>query len=222
MIMAGAALLALILGPNLWVRSVLARYAVDRPDYPGTGGEMARHLLDREGLPHVRVEEAPADHYDPNAKAVRLTRDKLDGRSLTAVVVAAHEVGHALQDRDDSAALKRRGALVRLAMVTDRASMLAATIISLVGGFAVSPRFVLLGVAIVVGTGLVRVAADLVTLPLEFDASFSRALPLLAEGYLPYEDERPARRILLAAALTYVARALMSVFNVFRVVRMIR
>ena len=93
--------LALLYGPQWWVRHVIASHAKDRPDFPGTGGELARHLLDQAGLEHIPVETLPADggdHYDPIAKVVRLGPSNHDGRSVSAVAIAAHEVGHALQD----------------------------------------------------------------------------------------------------------------------------
>jgi Zn-dependent membrane protease YugP len=106
--------LAVVFGPSLWAKAVLAHHADDRPDYPGTGGELARHLLDRAGLEEVAVERTDrGDHYDPEAKAVRLTPGNLDGRSLTAVTAATHEVGHALQDRDGYGPLATRTRLVK-------------------------------------------------------------------------------------------------------------
>ena len=91
--------LLLIFGPQLWVKWVLQRYN-RRPEenFPGTGGELARHLLDRYELQEVKVEITElGDHYDPSARTVRLTRDKFEGKTLTAITVAAHECGHAFQ-----------------------------------------------------------------------------------------------------------------------------
>ena len=93
------ALLALTIGPGLWVQAVIRRYREPANRYPRTGGQTARRLLDTLGLRHVITEVTEhGDHYDPLAKAVRLTADNFNGRSLTAVTIAAHEVGHALQD----------------------------------------------------------------------------------------------------------------------------
>src|SRR4051794_11799488 len=87
---AGVLFLAILLGPQAWVHRVLARHGVDRPDLPGTGGELARHLLDEAGLDTVKVEVTDAgDHYDPENRVVRLTRPHYDGRSVSAVAVAA-------------------------------------------------------------------------------------------------------------------------------------
>jgi Zn-dependent membrane protease YugP len=115
------AIAAIIFGPGLWVRRVLERYSVPADRYSGTGAQLARHLLDKHGLTDVVVESTPdGDHYDPEAKAVRLTPDKFDGRSLTAITVAAHEVGHALQDHEGYAPLKIRSQLVRDASTRTR------------------------------------------------------------------------------------------------------
>ena len=94
-----ALLCIVVFGPSIWVSRVIDRYSVPADRYSGTGADLARHLLDRHGLHAVTVEPTEhGDHYDPEAKAVRLTEDKFGGRSLTAITVAAHEVGHAVQD----------------------------------------------------------------------------------------------------------------------------
>lgn len=215
-------LLGLVFGPTLWIKSVMARHADDRDDYPGTGGELARHLLDEAGLPEVAVESGPGDFYDPDAKEVHLSKSNFEGQSLTAVAVAAHEVGHAIQDRDGYAPLMARQRIVKVAATVDRAASAAALGLSVLGGAAISPRIFLIGAVVVVASGLIRVVANLVTLPVEFDASFNRALPTLGAGYIPASDEAGARQILRAAALTYVAGALVSVLNVLRFLRWFR
>lgn len=218
------AALLLALAPQLWVRSVLRRHAVDRPDFPGTGGEFARHVLDRLGLHEVRVEQTDiGDHYDAKDGVVRLIPDHFNGRSLTAVVVAAHEVGHAMQDASAYPALATRTRLAEIAIKLQKAGavvMLAAPLL-----FAVvrSPVALLLqaGLAVVV-LGL-SVLLHLVTLPVELDASFRRALPVLETGrYLESRDLPAARSILRAAALTYVASAAMSLLNVAAWIRILR
>ncbi|MFP4561302.1 MAG: zinc metallopeptidase [Thiohalorhabdus sp.] len=223
-ILAALLLLALLFGPQLWVRSVMARYGRDRPDYPGTGGELAAHLLDRLGLADVRVEMADqGDHYDPERKVVALLPDHYHGRSLTAVAVAAHEVGHALQDQAGYRPLHLRGRLVRLAQGLQRTGsvvVMAAPLFVLVSR---SPSGLLLPLL----AGLISVGAaavvHLITLPVELDASFRRALPVLEQGgYLPAEDRKPARRILSAAALTYVAASLSGMLNLWYWLRMLR
>lgn len=218
------ALLAVILLPQLWVRHTLTRHGNDRPDLQGTGGELARHLLDRFGLKNVRVEiTGLGDHYDPDSRTVRLLRQHHDGRSLSAVAVAAHEVGHAIQHSRGDRMLELRQRLVKIAMRTDRLAVLFFIAAPVLAALARHPA-VLIAVG-TVGMGLmaVRVVVDAVTLPVEFDASFKKALPILKNGsYLAPEDMPAIRSVLRAAALSYLAGALMSLVNLARWIRVLR
>jgi len=215
---------ALAFLPQMWVQGVLTRHSKDRPDLSGTGGQLARHLLDEMGLTHVTVEETKlGDHYDPEAKVVRLTRPHFAGRSLSAVVVAAHEVGHAMQDATGYAPLQARTRLAKQAHKIEKAGavmMLAAPLMMLL---AKSPHVMIMqvfaGVVILASTVLMHA----LTLPVEFDASFRRALPVLKAGqYVPSKDMAAARQILRAAAFTYVASAAMSLLDVMRWLRTLR
>lgn len=209
--------LALVFGPMLWVRWVMAHYHTEIPGMPGTGGELAKHLVERFGL-DVQVEQTEhGDHYDPEARAVRLSEATYTNKSLTAVAVAAHEVGHALQHQHQDRRLALRTALVPIANRIARVSaafMWAAPVIGLLTRHPVPfSMLVLVGMAGLVG----RMLVHLVTLPTEFDASFNRALPVLTEGQYIAPGEEPAvRRILRAAALTYVAAALADILNLAR------
>ena len=163
------------------------------------------------------------DHYDAEAKAVRLSRNLHDGRSVTAVSVAAHEVGHALQDASGYRPLKWCQRLIMTANVTDRIGTVIVMALSTLGAAVLSPRFFLFGVLAIVLIGLIRVAAHLVTLPVEFDASFARALPIMVQGkYLPDEDVPAVRSVLKAAAYTYVAASHIQVLNILRILRVLR
>src|SRR5262247_3498516 len=116
-----AIMLAVLLGPQWWVRHVLERHGVERADLPGTGGELARHLLDLAGLRGVKVElTGDGDHYDPEERAVRLLPQHHDGRSVAAVAVAAHEVSHAVQHANGEPAFALRFDLVRKVIWIDR------------------------------------------------------------------------------------------------------
>lgn len=211
-------LLALIFGPGWWVRNVMARYSSPEDRYQGTGGELARYLLDQLGLQHVGVEEtSDGDHYDPAEKKVCLVPANLNGRSLTAITVAAHEVGHALQDANDFAPLRLRTQLIKLARPLER---LGAGILMAAPLLGVLTRVPLISVAMVVG-GLLSLGTTtlvhLLTLPTELDASFSRALPMLEKGEILKPVDVPhARRLLKAAAFTYLAASLASLLNIAR------
>jgi Zn-dependent membrane protease YugP len=220
--------LAVVLGlafiPQMWVRRVIAAHSADRPDIPGTGGEFARHLLDGMQLGHVKVEEtALGDHYDPDAKAVRLAPERFRGRSLAALVIAAHETGHAMQDATQYAPLEARTRLAKRAMWMEKVGavvMLAAPIMMVL---AKGPHVLLIEFAAGVAILGMSLMLHAYTLPVEFDASFRRALPLLKAGrYIPDRDLPAARQILRAAAFTYVAAAGMSLLDVMRWLRVLR
>ncbi|SCY52852.1 zinc metallopeptidase [Desulfoluna spongiiphila] len=225
MILLVAALLILVIlfGPQAWARYTLARYNRDAY-FSGTGSEFARLLIEELGLKGVTVAVSPlGDHYDPEQKSVGLRPAFAEGRTLSAVVVAAHEVAHALQHARGYPPLLARGRLIRLANAVDRCGTLIFIVFPLVGIVLKAP---FMGRVILVGAGillLMPVLVHLVTLPVEFDASFNRALPLLKSGpYIPEEDLPAARRILVACALTYVAAALAGFFNVWRWARVLR
>lgn len=211
-------LAALIIGPGLWVKRVLQKYSRPADRYQGTGGELARHLLDQLGLEDVATEVTDiGDHYDPEARAVRLTEDKFNGRSLTAITVAAHEVGHAHQHATGYRPLIWRTRLVKWAAPGEK---IGAGLLMLMPVVTLLTRAPGVGLLMVLGGFLVlglSTLIHLITLPTEFDASFGRAMPMLQQGgYLQDGDEGHARRILKAAAMTYVSVSLMSLLNVAR------
>ena len=211
-------LLALVFGPQLWVRRVLARHGADRPDLPGTGAELARHLLDEADLHGVKVEPTDlGDHYDPEAQAVRLLPQHHDGRSVAAAAVAAHEVSHAVQHARGEPAFARRLDLVRRLGWIERIAGVVLLLAPLVFVLVRSP--VLFALEIAAGIALlgIRVVVHLATLPVELDASFGKALPVLTRGrYLSAGDLPAARSVLKAAAFTYVAAALATLLDVVR------
>ncbi len=219
-------LLLIVFGPQIWTKRVFARYATQRDDYPGTGGELARHLLDQFDMKHIKVEQTdtfPGDHYDPQTKTVRLTPDKLNGKSLTAVTVAAHEVGHAIQDYTGYQPLVERTRLVRLAQGAEKVGAVMMLGVPIVVGLTRAPAAGMLVLVAGVLTMGISTLVHLVTLPVEWDASFRRALPVLQEGqYLSHGDMTGARKILTAAALTYVAASLASLLNLWRWIALLR
>ena len=221
---AGLAFLALIFGPQLWIRRVMTRHGTERPDLPGTGGELARHLLDEADLRGVTVElTGDGDHYDPEARAVRLTPQHHDARSIAAVAVAAHEVSHAVQHARGEPAFARRLDLVRRLVWVERLASVVLLLTPVVFLLVKSPALALLQV----GAGLallgIRIAVHALTSPVELDASFGKALPALTRGrYLSAGDLPAARSVLQAAAYTYVAAALAALIDVARWFRVLR
>jgi Zn-dependent membrane protease YugP len=190
-------LILTLFGPHLWAKHVLNKH--NRQEYfSGTGIDLARMLLTRLKIKDVTVDVTNiGDHYDPVAKSIRLTEERCGRKTLTAVVVAAHEVGHAIQDHTGYKPLITRTRMIGTARKIER-----------------------FGAVLMMG---VPVLVHLLTLPTEFDASFKRALPMLASGaYIPPEDIPAAKKILLACTLTYVSNSLIGLLNVWRWIRLLR
>lgn len=208
------ALPALIL--SLWaqwrVRSAFNQYARVRTMSGATGAQAARRILDANGLHNVTVERVNgflSDHYDPRSKTLRLSSDVYETPSLAAVGVAAHEAGHALQDKQNYAPLQLRSTMVPTVQI---GSWMGPIIFFV--GFLLSGTF---GNAIA-GLGLILFAATavfaLVTLPVEFDASKRAKQLLVSQGILGSQEIQGVNRVLDAAALTYVAAALQAIMTV--------
>ena len=210
---------ALILfGPKLWVSHVLKKYNRNpESNFPGTGGELARHLLDRFDLHDVNVVVTEAgDHYNPHDRSVALTQDKYDGKTLAAIVIAAHECGHAIQHARGETFFHLRQWLAQSASTAQIVGSAMLAVSPFFGALTLSPHvglFSFAGAFLILGYG---VLVQFITLPVEIDASFNKALPLLASGYLSETQIQPSRQILMAAALTYVAGTLFQLLNFWR------
>ena len=211
-------LLALIFGPQWWAQWTFRRYGRDREDIPGTGAELAQHLLNKMHISDVGVEQTDkGDHYDPEARMVRLTTGNFHGRSLTVIAVAAHEVGHAIQHHRNDKMLARRSRLIRTAQRAQQFGAVAMFAIPVITLITKVPQSGLLFFLIGFSSMAMATLVHLVTLPVEWDASFNKALPLLTHGrYVTEMDARAVQRILRAAALTYVAASLASLLNLSR------
>ena len=220
-ILAVLLLIGLMFYPQYATRRILSKYSAPRADIPGTGGEFARHLLNRFSVNGVGVESTNrGDHYDPQQKMVRLSPEYYEGKSLTAMVVAAHEVGHAIQHYQGSGGLQARS---RLAVFALWASRLAQGAILLLPLMTVNPGVMRLALLMIVVGVLLSTLLHLITLPVEWDASFNKALPILEEGrYLSAEELNAARKILRACALTYISASLGSALGALRWIRWLR
>jgi uncharacterized protein len=208
---------ALIIIIPLWaqmkVKSAYKKYSKVSASSGMSGAQVARKILDDNGLYHVGVEETPgmlSDHYDPRSKTVRLSSHNYHGDSIAGAAVAAHEVGHAMQDQQDYAFLRFRHALVPVANIGSNFSW----ILILIGFFASMSGLVLLGIVFMAAAVLFQI----VTLPVEFDASNRAMNEIVSAGIIRNEEERDTKKVLNAAALTYVAAALVAVLELVRLV----
>ena len=208
-------LVLLMFAPQLWICYVMRKYSEDLSDIQGTGGELAEHLIERFELTGVGVEacQEGADHFDPNEKMVRLSPSNFNGRSLKAVAVAAHEVGHAIQFHRQEAIFKLRTRYLPLAAQLRRVGSAILWLSPIAAIVFKSPMAMFLPILLSVGLQVIAALTYLIVLPEEWDASFGKALPILEEGYLPEKYMPHARSVLKAAAFTYFAAALSSVLN---------
>ncbi|MFS0635615.1 zinc metallopeptidase [Mesobacillus foraminis] len=177
------------------------------------GAEVARKILDDNGLYHVGVEETRgflSDHYDPRSKTVRLSSGNYHGDSVAAAAIAAHEVGHAIQDQEDYSFLRFRHALVPVANLGSNFSW----ILVMIGIFAQMSNMLLLGIIFMAAAVLFQ----LVTLPVEFNASNRAMDQIVSAGIIRNDEERETKKVLNAAALTYVAAAAVAVLELLRLV----
>lgn len=209
--------LILVIIPQMYVSSTYKKYLKVKPASHLTGAEVAQAILKFNGLKDkVGIECIPGtltDHYDPKANVVRLSEDIYHGSSISSISVAAHEVGHALQENTGYAPIKFRSAFWPLATIGDKLGMLLLFVgllmMFLMGLFGAGKFIAIIGVLLYSATVLFQ----LITLPVEFNAS-SRAMHQLKEhGFVTAGEIALSRNVLTAAALTYVATALYAVIN---------
>jgi uncharacterized protein len=195
------------------VKSAYKKYSQVASSSHMRGAEVARKILDENGLYHVGVEETRgvlSDHYDPRSKTVRLSSGNYHGHSVAAAAIAAHEVGHAIQDQEDYSFLRFRHALVPVANLGSNFSW----IFILVGIFAQMSNMLLLGILFMAA----GVVFQLITLPVEFNASNRAMEQVVSAGIIRNDEERETKKVLNAAALTYVAAAAVAVMELLRLV----
>jgi len=208
---------AIIILIPLWaqfrVKGTYKKYSKVTSSSHMTGAEVARKILDDNGLYNVGVEETRgflSDHYDPRSKVVRLSSQNFFGHSVAAAAIAAHEVGHAIQDAQDYAFLRFRHALVPVANIGSNFSW----ILIMIGIFADLSGMLLLGILFMAAA----VVFQVITLPVEFNASNRAMDQVVSAGIIRNDEERETRKVLNAAALTYVAAAAVAVLELVRLV----
>ncbi|WP_399324505.1 zinc metallopeptidase [Tissierella sp.] len=199
---------------QLKINSAFSKYS-NVPSGTGyTGGQIARMILDRNGLYDVKVEQVSGkltDHYDPRSKVVRLSTTIFGGNSIASMSVAAHEVGHAIQHSEGYLPLLLRNNLAPIANISSR----FAWVLLIIGTLISWGNLITFGIILFSSVVLFQI----ITLPVEFNAS-NRALLQLENGIVEMDKIKPAKKVLKAAALTYVAATLVAIGELLRLLAM--
>ncbi|OKL37975.1 zinc metallopeptidase [Domibacillus mangrovi] len=210
---------AIIIIVPLWaqfkVKSTYKKYSQVPVSTGITGAQTARRILDDNGLQQVSVVETHgvlSDHYNPMTKTVHLSSNNFHGHSVAGAAVAAHEVGHAIQDKEAYAFLRFRHALVPVANISSNLSW----VFIMIGIFSTMTNMLLLGIVLMAAGVLFQV----ITLPVEFNASNRAMNQIVSSGIIRNDEERKARKVLNAAAMTYVAAAAVAVLELVRLLLM--
>ncbi|WP_429699415.1 zinc metallopeptidase [Alteribacter keqinensis] len=210
-----AILLLVPLWAQMRVKSAFKKYSQVPASSGMSGAEVAKKILNDNGIYDVTVEPVKGkltDHYDPRSKTVRLSESNYYGNSVAGAAVAAHEVGHAIQDAEDYAFLRFRHALVPVANLGQNFSFF----LILAGMLLTQTNLLLAGIVLM----SFAVLFQLVTLPVEFNAS-SRAMDqVISVGVIRNDEEKQTKKVLNAAALTYVAGAVVAVLELVRFILM--
>ncbi len=202
------------------VKSTFDRYSRVRAANGLTGREMARQIMSRNGVTDVQIEQVAgvlSDHYDPGTRKVRLSESNYSGDSISSIAVAAHEVGHVLQHHERYFPLQMRAGMAPVVGIASTAAM-PLFLIGLLIGARTPFAGLLMDLGIVFFAG--AVLFHLVTLPVEFDASKRALVQLTSTGAVMPEEVAGAKKVLDAAALTYVAAAAMAALQLVRLLVM--
>ena len=200
------------LGAQLFVKSSYSKYSTQPADSGLTGRETAQKILAEHDLLEIRLEQTPGeltDHYDPRGGVIRLSQGVYGSTSVAAIGIAAHEVGHAIQRKQAYLPIRIRNAMLPVVQFASSAAIPLALL-----GFYFGQFLTTLGIVLFSATVLFQ----LLTLPVEFDASRRALAALSSQGILSGNDLKGAKKVLTAAALTYVASALVAVMNLLRLI----
>ena len=200
--------------PGVWVNYTLNKHDDVLPNMPFTAKEFGLNLLKEQNLDEVNIEDTKiGDHYDTKSKTVRVKPDRLDKKSITSITVMCHEIGHAMQHKENFPPLIRRQIIISKTEWLNKLSSLL-----LYGGFPIifatgALPFIRICVIIIFASILINMISHLITLDVELDASFKRAMPIL-ENKIPQEYHASCKSILRVCAFTYVVGSLTTILNV--------
>lgn len=197
------------------VNSAYSKYRTIANKKDLTGCEVARIILDKHGLNNIHIVEVSgnlSDHYDPSRKVVRLSRDIFHGNTIAAISVAAHECGHAIQDKENYSFMKIRSGLVPFVNLVSYLGYF----VLIISAFAGMTGYLMVGIIMILATLIFQ----LVTLPVEFDASKRAKIELNELNLVTNGEDESVKDMLNAAAMTYVASVLSSILSLLRLIIM--
>lgn len=207
----------IVLAAQIKINSTYSKYKRKQNNKKLSGSEVARIILDKHGLNNIYVVEVKGnltDHYDPSRKVVRLSSDIFHGETIAAIAVAAHECGHAIQDKEGYGPMKIRSFLVPIVNLINYLGYFAI----IIGALAGITGYLYTGIIILCAT----LVFQLITLPVEFDASRRAINELEVTSSVDVNEKNQASEMLRAAALTYVAGVLSTLLNILRLVLLAR
>jgi Zn-dependent membrane protease YugP len=203
--------------PQMLVKSTFGKYSKVKSSRGATGAEIAKFLLNDAGIDNIsveRVEGELTDHYDPKGKVLRLSDSVYGSDSIAAIGVAAHEAGHAIQDNKNYAPMKLRSEIFPAVMIGQNLGpiliMISLGLQAVMHISGITTIFALIGIALYGAVVLFQI----ITLPVELNASDRAMYALVNGGYLTREEAGGARKVLTAAAMTYVAAALYAIIQI--------
>lgn len=202
---------------SIFVKVMYSKYKKKDNHRGLTGFDVARTILDKNGLKDVLILETSgnlSDHYDPTKKVVKLSNDIYNGKTIASIAIAAHECGHAIQDKENYSFLKLRSKIFPIVNLSSKLGYFA-ILLGIIFGLI---DLIWLGIAF----EFVILLFQLITLPVEFDAS-KRALAIIEkEGMVNNDEHKGAKTMLTSAALTYVAGVLTALLEIFRLILIAR
>jgi Zn-dependent membrane protease YugP len=200
--------------PGLWVNYTLNKHDDVLPNMPFTAKEFGLNLLKEQNLDEVNIEDTKiGDHYDTSSKTVRVKPERLDKKSITSITVMCHEIGHAIQHKENYPPLIRRQKIIsKTEWLNKLSSLLLYAGVPMILATGALP-FIRICVIIIFASILINMISHLITLDVELDASFKRAMPIL-ENKIPQEYHASCKSILRVCAFTYVIGSLTTILNV--------
>lgn len=205
-----------VLGSQLYIKSTYSKYKIVENQRNLSGFEVARKILDANNLNDIHIVESKGeltDHYDPTRKVIKLSHDIFHGNTIASASIAAHEVGHAIQDKEKYIFMNIRAAIVPIVNLVSYLGYFSIV----VAIFAGLTQYLMVGLLVLIAT----LVFQLVTLPVEFDASKRAKSELSRLGLVSSDEESKVEGMLLAAALTYVAGLISTLINILRLIIMI-